>query len=234
VRIVPLTLREANDFVELPAALAEIDAMLASAMPEQIIAALTPVLAQVAATGMSEDDREEWFAATCDALRGIPGDRSIAVSASPACRATIRLRSSRPSWTRVRTSWARRRADRANLRWLALRGDETAAVTVEACTPEQAREIPAEVGMPSAAAERPSAAAPRGEATIADYLAIGLSKPNARQAMAGRRRLLARSAAKPFGSAAGTTTAAALFRHGGDPSCVTSFASITTAPLDVS
>jgi hypothetical protein len=97
----------ADALSELPAALAEIDAMLAPAMPEQIIAALTPVLAQVAATGMSEDDREEWSAATCDALRGIPGDllyRGIRV-ARVSCDHPAKIVPA--VMEEVRTAWAR-------------------------------------------------------------------------------------------------------------------------------
>jgi hypothetical protein len=56
--------------------------------------------------------------------------------------------------------------------------------------------------MTSAPPEPPSAAAPRGEATIADYLALGLSDHCARKAVADRRRPLARSSAKPISSVA--------------------------------
>jgi hypothetical protein len=204
-----LPLVTADDASLLPAALREADALLWPADPEMIVVALAPVLTLVAPSGMSEDDREEWFAAAADALRGIPGDllyrglRVARASVDHPAKVVPMIIST------ISAAWTRRRADRASIGWLLARMNKPVQKPVQVCTPEEARAILAEVGMPSHAPASTGAGAARTEATLDDYLALGLSNDEALAAMAERKRLLSRQRVPAFAAPAQQAVAAA-------------------------
>jgi len=75
-------------------------------------------------------------------------------------------------------------------------------IAADPVTPEGIAAVMAEFGLPRSSSHSPSTASPRPEPTIADYVALGLTEDEARQAMADRERMLRRSPAKPFASAA--------------------------------
>ncbi|WP_419827676.1 hypothetical protein [Sphingomonas sp.] len=70
---------------------------------------------------------------------------------------------------------------------------------VEVCTPEQAAAILQEQGLPVTPAPRAEPAS-RPEATVDDYVELGLTREEAQAAVDERRRLLSRGRAKPIGS----------------------------------
>lgn len=192
----------------LDAAFAEASRLLEPAEPNAIVAALAPALAQVVPSGMTQDDREEWFAASADSLRGIPADllyRGLRV-ARATCDHPAKIVPA--IMEAIRSTWAARRADRSSVAWLMQQLDEPPAIAIDVCTPERAAEILAEEGF-HVRREASSPAAKKPEATVEDYIALGLSEAEARAAMEERRRILSRSRTGDFSRAAAAVVSAA-------------------------
>lgn len=185
----------------LPAALAEAQAMIAPALGRDFTRLVTSSLVLVAGVGMTREDSRAWQAAAAEALSGIPADL-LEIGCAAAKRTCDHPSKIVPTiLATVGHRWDARRADLTKLRRIAAAA-ENVAEGVEVCSPEQAREILTEHGMRSRSEAPTTEPAAKPEPTVADYVALGLTEDEARQAIADRERMLRRSPAKPFASAA--------------------------------
>jgi hypothetical protein len=127
-------------------ALREAENSLTSATPDDFRRQLTACLVLVAPTGMTQEDRTEWLRAAWGTLDGIPADLLEAGCevARETCDHPAKIV---PAIVRVVDPlWRKRKEDRANVR-TALAKMTDPEPEEPRCTPEQAAEIIAAVGL---------------------------------------------------------------------------------------
>ena len=108
---------------------------------------LTACLTLVAPTGMSEDDRNEWFKVAWGTLQGIPADL-LARAASVARKTCDHPAKVVPAIMReAEAEWMRRRGLRSEVLAALAKMQDAPVPEEERCTPEEAAEIIRRVGL---------------------------------------------------------------------------------------